>query len=196
MILEFKKNQIIKIVPQDVDASCSLSVVDCCDEFLIVSRDTNCHREITGKVECFSMTEDGVIYFKSKISKINEEQYKLTLPITHNILQRREYTRIEFNSTISLISEDDKQVEATITDISAGGMKIISQQELSISNDYKFNLNLDKTQDIKAVFEPIRQDKNADGSYLTSGKFKMISNKDRILLAQFCFRKHMENNNK
>ena len=197
MLLEFKKNQTIKIVPQDVDAACNLSVVDSCDEFLIVSREKSCGREITGKVECFSMTESGIVYFKSKISKIDDNQYKLTLPITHNVLQRREYTRIEFNAGILLTSEDkQQQIKAIVTDISAGGMRLVSENELSISKDYSFDLNFDKTQNISAVFSPIREDKNEDGTYVTSGKFKKISNKDRISLAQFCFRKHMENTNK
>lgn len=196
MLLEFKKNQTIKIVPQDVDAACNLSVVDSCDEFLIVSREKSCGREITGKVECFSMTESGIVYFNSKISKIDENQYKLTLPITHNVLQRREYTRIEFNANIVLVSDDKQQVEALVTDISAGGMKIVSEKELAISKDYSFDLCFDKSQNISAVFSPIREDKNENGTYVTSGKFKKISNKDRISLAQFCFRKQMENTNK
>ncbi len=196
MLLNFKENQIIKIVPQDVDASCNLTVVDSCEEFLIVTRQSPCRREITGKVECFSMTEDGIIYFKSKISKIDDVQYKLTLPITHNTLQRREYTRVEFNSNIILTTSANQQIDALVTDLSAGGMRLISNKELSMSEDYTFNLKLDKTQEIKAIFSPIREDKNTDGTYVTSGKFKQISNKDRISLAQFCFKKQMENTNK
>lgn len=196
MLSVFKKNQIIKIVPQDVEAACNLLVLDSCDEFLIVEKEQACHREITGKVECFSMSDDGILYFKSKISKIDENQYKLTLPIAHQLLQRREYTRIEYNSNIILNSHDSIQVDALVTDISAGGMRLVSQKELSLSLEYNFSLKLDKLQEISAVFVPIRQDKNDNGTYVTSGKFKMISNKDRILLAQFCFRKHMENTNK
>ena len=195
MLLEFKENQIIKIVPQCVDAACNLSIVDSCEEFLIVVKDKPCRKEITGKVECFTMADEGIIYFKSKISKIDDIQYKLTLPITHQILQRREYTRVEFNSSIQLYSIDNQCIDALVTDISAGGMRIVSQNELSLSLEYKFSLKYDKLQELNAVFVPIRQDKEAE-TYVTSGKFKMISNKDRISLAQFCFRKHMENTNK
>jgi len=196
MLLNFKENQTIKIVPQDVDASCNLTVVDSCDEFLVVKRQKPCSREITGKVECFSMAEEGIVYFKSKISKIDDAQYKLTLPITHNTLQRREYTRIEFNANVVLTTNSNQQIDALVTDLSAGGMKLISQKELSMSEDFAFSLKLDKTQEISALFSPIREDKNDNDTYITSGKFKKISNKDRIALAQFCFRKQMENTNK
>ena len=195
MISTFKKNQIIKIVPQEVEASCNLQIVDCCEEFLTVKKEKENRYEITGKVECFTMADDGVIYFNSKISRINDELYKLTLPISHNILQRREYTRIEFNSSVILKSTNN-EIEAKIIDLSAGGMRVSSTDELAMSADYSFNLMLDKTQTITAEFSPIREDKNNDDTYITSGKFKMISNKDRILLAQFCFKKHMENTNK
>ena len=196
MLSVFKKNQIIKIVPQDVDAACNLSVVDSCEEFLVVTRETACSREITGKVECFTMADEGILYFNSKISKIDDTQYKLTLPLTHKVLQRREYTRVEFNSNIILQTADNQQFEALITDLSAGGMKLISNKELSMSEDYTFYLKFDKSQEVNAVFSPIREDRNENGTYITSGKFKKISNKDRIALAQFCFRKHMESTNK
>ena len=196
MLSTFKKNQIIKIVPQDVDASCNLSVVDSCEEFLVVVRETACSREITGKVECFSMADEGILYFNSKISKIDDVNYKLTLPLTYKVLQRREYTRIEFNSSIELQTSENQFFDALIMDLSAGGMRVVSNKELSMSEDYNFVLKFDKSQEINAVFSPIREDKNEDGTYITSGKFKKISNRDRITLAQFCFRKHMENINK
>ena len=196
MLSTFKENQVIKIVPQDAEAACSLIVTDSCEDFLIVTKLISSNKEITGKVECFTMADEGIIYFKSKISKIDDVQYKLPLPISHQVLQRREYTRIEFNSNIILKTDDNQEIEALVTDLSAGGMKLISKKELSISTDYHFVLKYDKTQEIKAVFSPIREDKNTDGTYVISGKFKNITNKDRISLAQFCFRKHMENTNK
>lgn len=196
MLSTFKENQIVKIVPQDVEAACNLVVVDSCDDFLIVKRESQAKREITGKVECFTMAENGIIYFKSKISKIDDEQYKITLPITHQVLQRREYTRIDFNANIVLSADDNSTIDALVTDLSAGGMRLISSKELSISKEYQFVLKYDKAQEISAIFSPMREDKTSDETYVTSGKFKMISNKDRIALAQFCFRKHMENTNK
>lgn len=196
MLSLFKENQIIKVVPTDVEASCSVRVLDSCDEFLCVTPQKDlAGKEITGKVECFTIAEDGIIYFNSKISRIDDNQYKLTLPITQKTLQRREYTRIAFNANI-LLKTPTNQIDVLITDLSAGGMRVISQKELSMSEDYNFTLLLDKTQTVNAVFAPIRQDKSEQNTYITSGKFKMISNRDRISLAQFCFRKHMENTNK
>ncbi len=196
MLSTFKENQIIKIVPTDIEAACSMRVLDSCDEFLCVTPEkTIANKDITGKVECFALAEDGIIYFNSKISKIDDQQYKLTLPITQKILQRREYTRVEFNANI-VLNTHNQQVDVLITDLSAGGMRVVSQKELSMSEDYSFTLHLDKVQTINAIFAPIRQDKNDNNAYLTSGKFKMLPNKDRITLAQFCFKKQMENTNK
>ena len=129
-----------------------MSVVDSCDDFLVVTKLCESNKEIVGKVECFTMADDGIIYFKSKISKIDDIQYKLTLPISHQVLQRREYTRIEFNSNIILKTGDNQEVEALVTDLSAGGMRLISKKELSISTDYHFVLKYDKNQEMKAFF--------------------------------------------
>lgn len=196
MLSTFKENQIIKIVPTDVEAACSVRVKDSCGEFLCITPEQPISdKDITGKAECFTLAEDGIIYFKSKISKIEDNLYKLTLPITQKTLQRREYTRIEFNANIQL-KTSTQQIDVLITDLSAGGMKVVSQKELSMSEDYSFSLTIDKKQTITGIFAPIRQDKTETNTYATSGKFKMISNRDRITLAQFCFRKHMENTNK
>ena len=196
MLLEFKENQIIKVVPQDVESTCSVRVLDSCEQFLCVTVvNPQSGRELTGKAECFMLADEGVVYFKSKITKIDEQQYKLTLPITHKVLQRREYTRIQFNAPVELRGES-QQFDVLVTDLSAGGMKLIAAKELSMSEDYSFTLQLDKQQSINADFSPIRQDKNENSTYVTSGKFKNLSNKDRITLAQFCFRKQMESINK
>lgn len=196
MLLSFKENQIIKIVPQDVEATCSVRVLDSCEEFLCVELVVpQGEKVLTGKAECFTNVDDGIIYFKSKISKIDENQYKLTLPITHKLLQRREYTRISVNNCI-VLKVENREVDVLMTDLSAGGMRLISPKELSLSGEYECTLELDKTHSITTLFAPIRQDKNEKGSYVTSGKFSKLSNKDRIALAQYCFRKQMENINK
>ena len=116
-------------------------------------------------------------------------------PITHKFLQRREYTRVEFLKNI-LLKDEDKTIKATILDISAGGLKLSTPEEMSLSKNYKLNFELDKNVVIDCLFQPIRIESDNAHGYTVSGRFKVIKNIARISLVQFCFRKQLENQNK
>ena len=74
-------------------------------------------------------------------------------------------------------------------------MKLKTSERLDIDSEYDLTLNL-KREAINSKFEPIRVEKNDDGSYTLSGRFKFSSNADKIALMQFCMKKNLENVNK
>lgn len=189
-----KENQIIKVVPQDVEQACSMRIKEVSEKYLKITCEKNTN-ELSGNAEFFAVANDGIVYFQSNIEKTDENDYKVILPPAHKILQRREYSRIEFHAPVTLKSENN-EIKVVTIDISAGGMQVLSENEISMSTDYDFSLALDKNQKVEAILAPIRQDKTADNKYLISGRFKLLKNKDRIALVQFCFRKQMENTNK
>ena len=78
--------------------------------------------------------------------------------------------------------------------ISAGCLKLSTEEQLKLLTEYNINFDIEN-KSIKCVFEPIRIEAIND-KYVSSGRFKGITNFDRIALVQFCFRKQIENSNK
>ncbi len=144
-------------------------------------------------VEMFSMTNRGQIYFETIVKEKNEDKLTLWFPITFKYLQRREYTRIPEAKDIKLI-QNDEVIDAKIEDISAGGLKITAQKQLQLLSLYSSVIEVDN-EEVKCLFEPIRIEANGE-VFIISGRFKEISNHDRIALVQYCFKKQIENSNK
>ncbi len=193
MSVLFKEKQIIKIIPDNVEFACNMQILNSDDKFIRISSE-NSDKALTGDVECFSVADEGILYFKSVLEK-EGTNFKLIAPSKVSMLQRREYSRTPLSAEV-IMKSVKAEIRVKTTDISAGGMQILSAGEIAMSADYNFTLELDKYKSISAVFTPIRQDKNNDGSYTISGKFTTMESRDRIALVQFCFKKQMENTNR
>lgn len=192
-----EKETVFKIIPKNPEGATKCKVVDICDGVFKVELLT---QESVGKnepAELFLITPQGLLYFETFTREVNDNIVELLYPISHKFLQRREYTRIDFTKNI-LIKERDKEenIKAQVLDVSAGGMKISTPQEISLSKDYKVNFELDRNIQINCYFQPIRIESDSILGYTVSGRFKILKNIDRISLVQFCFRKQMENQNK
>ena len=186
-----KKNQLLKIVPEDVSLACTAKVKSIRDDCITVSTDTHLK---DGICECFSTTETGIIYFKSSIAK-NCGYYSVKIPKNHIIIQRREYSRIPLKQN-TILKGNSAQADVVIIDLSAGGAQILCNSELKMSENYEITIKLGNNISVKTMFTPIRQEKTDENNYAVSGKFKQISHKDRITLIQYCFSRLMENTNK
>ena len=192
-----QKNKEFKIIPKDIQGATKCTVVDVLEGSFDVQLKTDEKYNLNETVELFSITPQGLLYFETLISEVNQNNIKLLYPITHKFLQRREYSRVDFAKNIFLKEKNtDNNIKASVLDISAGGMKISSFDELSINKDYQINFELDRSIQIDCLFQPIRIEADAINGYTVSGRFKLLKNIDRISLVQFCFKKQMENQNK
>ncbi len=192
-----QKEKEFKIIPKDVTGATRCSVTDVLEGFFEIELKTDENYNINETVELFSITPQGLLYFETLISEVDKNKVKLLYPISHRFLQRREYSRVDFSKNIFLKeNESDNNIRASILDISAGGMKISSFEELSISKDYKVNVEIDRNIQIDCLFQPIRIEADNINGYTVSGRFKLLKNIDRISLVQFCFKKQMENQNR
>lgn len=190
------KSKEFKILPKDISGATKCVVKEAIDEDFEVELATSEKYNQGEVVELFSITPQGILYFETEIKSVNGKDVKIAYPNEHKLLQRREYTRIDFAKNIFLITKDSKEIKATTTDLSAGGMKLTTASQLELSEVYSIDLNLDKSTLIKVSFQPIRVETDNLMGYTVSGRFKNIKNIDRISLVQFCFRKQMENQNK
>lgn len=145
--------------------------------------------------EFYTQTSHGTLYFDSFPETIEGKRVKIATPAKHKFLQRRQYTRIKFVYDLDLKCGDDVK-KITTLDISAGGMKFRTNDNINIEAEYSISLPLSEKQYIDCKFSPIRIEKNENGGYTISGRFGYHNNIDKMTLTQFCTKRSIEIKNK
>lgn len=145
--------------------------------------------------EFYTQTSHGTLYFDSFPETIEGKRVKIATPAKHKFLQRRQYTRIKFVYDLDLKCGDDVK-KITTLDISAGGMKFRTNDNINIEAEYSISLPLSEKQSIDCKFSPIRIEKNENGGYTISGRFGYHNNIDKMTLTQFCTKRSIEIKNK
>ena len=90
----------------------------------------------------------------------------------------------------------DEIKKITTLDISAGGMKFRTNDNINIEAEYTIALPLSEEQTIECKFSPIRIEKNENGGYTVSGRFDFHNSIDKMTLIQFCTKRSIEIKNK
>lgn len=189
---QITENKDFYILSRNIDNATKCSVIDACEDCFHVKLYEKLKYEKDESVELFAMTDKGQLYFETVIKDISEDVLSIWFPISYKYLQRREYSRITSDIEI-ILDKSDSKLNAKIVDISAGGLKVITNEQLELKTGYNITINIEN-RCIKCVFEPIRIE-SFKNTFISSGLFKKISNSDRITLVQYCFRKLIENNN-
>ena len=143
----------------------------------------------------YSLTDNGYLYFESYIQNLENNVLTIANPVKHRFLQRRKFNRIKFLEDLELVYEENTHKVRTL-DISAGGMKIRTEDNLDMEKEYRVTLKLGNEQEVKCKYQLIRMEKGDNGIYTISGRFTNLSNIDKMTLVQFCMKKDMENHNK
>lgn len=191
-----EKDQIINIIPHDLQESNKGKIVDIKNNgFQVELFHEPKGLELKNMVEFYSQTKNGMLFFKSGVASIDKNLITITMPKKHRFLQRRTFTRVKFAKELNFVNNAIAYPVKSI-DISAGGMRIVTKENLNIDFEYEFDLPLLKGNVFKSVFVPIRIAKNDNGTYTLSGRFKNLTNTDKMALIQFCLRKDLENKNK
>ena len=190
---EILENKEFSILSRSIDNATKCHVVSVSEESFEVKLDIQGKYEVDESVELFTITSKGQLYFETIIKDIKDDILSLWFPINYRYLQRREYSRIHMDKEI-VLTKAGNNIDAKIVDISAGGLKVTTNEQLELMAQYSLSLNIDN-ETTNCTFEPIRIEANAN-SFVSSGRFNDITNHDRIALVQYCFRKQIENSNK
>ncbi len=191
-----KKDQLVTVVPQDFKNSNKGKVLDVSMEGFRMELKYKPEGLIKNHIcDFYSLTDNGYLYFESYIQELENNVISIANPVKHRFLQRRKFTRIKFIEDIELVYGDTVHKARTL-DISAGGMKLSTKENIDIEKEYKVTIKLSEEQDIKCKYQLIRVEKGDNGLYTISGRFVNLSNIDKMTLVQFCMKKDMENLNK
>ena len=191
-----KEEQLVTVVPQDFKNSNKGRVLSVDSEGFKMEL----KYEPTGLIknhicDFYSLTDNGYLYFESYIRDLEKNVVSIANPVKHRFLQRRKFTRVKFVENLELVYEDNVHSVRTL-DISAGGMKLCSENSLDIEKEYRVSINLTDEQVVNCKYQLIRVEKGDNGLYTISGRFTNLSNIDKMTLIQFCMKKDMENLNK
>lgn len=191
-----KKDQIVDIVPQDFKNVNKGKVLEVDMEGFTMELKYVPKGLLQNHIcDFYSLTDNGYLYFESYIKELKNNVISIANPIKHRFLQRRKFTRITFLSDIELVREGVTHKARTL-DISAGGMKLSTKENINIEYEYDVVLKLESELVVKCKYKLIRVEKNDAGIYTISGRFTCLSNVDKMTLVQFCMKKDMENINK
>lgn len=160
-----KKEQLVTIVPQDFKNSNKGKVLDVgLDGFKMelkykpegLIKDHIC--------DFYSLTDNGYLYFESYIQDIVNNVISIANPVKHRFLQRRKFTRIKFLENLELIWQDTVHKVRSL-DLSAGGMKLRTEENIDIEKEYKVCIKLSDEQEVKCKYQLIRVEKGDNGLY-------------------------------
>lgn len=190
---QIKENIEFNIISRSIDNAEKCIVIETCEDCFKVKLKNKQKYENGESVELFAMTDKGQLYFETIIKEVEDDIISIWFPLSYKYLQRREFSRIQVKKNIEL-KINNKIIPAKISNISAGGLKIITDEQLELRNDYSIIINIEN-KEVNVIFEPIRVESGLNG-FISSGRFKEINSYDRIALVQYCFRKQIEISNK
>ena len=187
-----KNEQLVTIVPQNFKCTNKGKVIDVSMDGFKMELKYKPEGLIVNHIcDFYSFTENGYLYFESYIQSLENNVIKIANPIKHRFLQRRKYTRIKFIEELELKNESTVHKVRTL-DLSAGGMKIQTKDNIDIEKEYKVTIKLSDEQEINCKYQLIRVEKGDNGLYTISGRFIALSNIDKMTLVQYCMKKDME----
>ena len=191
-----EKDRKITVVPSDFKCANKGTIVDVEPRYFTIELEYEPDGIMRHNYcEFYTQTNHGTLYFDSYPETIEGIRVKIANPAKHRFLQRRQYTRIKFVHELDLTA-DNIAHKITTLDISAGGMKIKTNENINIEGNYKIVLPLSEEQFVECVFSPIRIEKNENGGYTISGRFEYHNNKDKMTLTQYCTKRSIEIQNK
>ena len=192
-----EKNQKVMIIPADFKFANKGVVTDVSPEGFALKLDYPAEGILRNNYcEFYTDTKHGTLHFESYAKEIgNDNVLQIANPAKHKFLQRRKFTRIKYVHDLSL-SKDGVSHNITTLDISAGGMKFKTSENIDIEGKYEIALPLTGDASVACYYCPIRIERLDDGSYNHSGRFEYKQNHDRMVMIQYCTKRSIEIQNK
>ncbi|MBO8431060.1 PilZ domain-containing protein [Spirochaetes bacterium] len=145
--------------------------------------------------EFYVETKNGTLFFESFPKNIEGKTLLIASPAKHKFLQRRQFRRVKYVHELDLTT-DNENYKITTLDISAGGIKFKTHENINIEGLYDITLPLSENINVSCKYSPIRIEKGNDGIYTHSGRFVYDDNRNKMELIQYCTKRSIEIKNK
>ena len=190
MILKEKMK--FKIVPENIDDTFETEIIEANDDNISFVILNNALKE-GEKFDAYMLSNDGIIFFSANVNKIENNIAKINTGFTPELLQRRQYARVKVDkeAVIKEKANEEKTIKTHLCDISVGGFKLISKENVDEEKLYVLEVNLNGN-NLQLPFSLINIIEEDDKTYTISARFENIQNTDKIALVQYCYKKQAE----
>lgn len=191
-----KINQYVKIVPDNVSKISSGVIAEINSDCFSVKHDIDNKYSAGMKADILVTNGDYLIKFTATLDKAKNNLLYFLIPKEYKIIQRREYPRISTSIPVTCreAGNSDNNFSSVITNLSGGGMQIISPKMINQGILLEAGFKISNKRKIYATIEVLRSAKsgNEQEKFFLAGIFKKIPNIDRISIIQFCFKRRIE----
>ena len=195
MLEYIQKNSIFYILPENINNAGAYSFEKSENNTITFISQKNTELTSDDTVEIFVNSTEGIIYFKSAIKNVENNLVTIDFPNDYEILQRRENKRIKLNLPV-VIEKDEIKKEVMLIDISVGGIKILSDEQMLLNTKYSVIFNFDQTISVFGFVPKRIMLSDDEKSFYISGQIMSKSPKDKIALVQYCYKKEFEQSNR
>ena len=188
-----KEQQKIKIIPEDINKfAVGIIISSQTDSFVAQVNNSSLITE-GQEIEVLVSSDDFILLFNSKVNKIVDNNVFFSVLSKPNYVQKREYPRIPVCIPVKLfsINNDSTSQGANIINLGGGGMQMNSPFELKKNTIINTKFKLSDKNEISVLFKVLRTGL-AEKGYNISGEFHQISNFNKTLIIQFCFKRQLE----
>lgn len=204
-----KENQKIKIIPDKINRISTGVVIKSGTDFFVAEINNSSFVSQGLEPEILISFDDYMVMFTSKIFKIEQNKVFFSVPLRFTFVQKREYPRVAANIPVLIKdSAGQSETEGVVKNIGGGGMQVFSPIKFKLNSILNVSFNLSGRNKINTSFEVLRvTDCTEDSDYsseffagfnnkdfIISGRFREISNFDKISIVQFCFKHQLELN--
>ena len=201
MSIKLEEIRGLKVIPKNYESSTVCSIGEVMPDKFELDLDKLEESELDdyaqgSEIEVFGLHKNGIAYFTSTILEKNAKKLLVKFPDEVSEIQRRKYSRVRYEGTLKVSDYDNAKIIPC--DISAGGLRFISDNSFVVGNEYDIKIELLNNLIINCTMQPIRVEEASDESqlYSISVKFKKIRSIDRIALMQYSLRRISELENK
>ena len=128
---EIIENREFCILSRSIDNAEKCTVVEVFEDSFKVKLNSIQVYEKNESVELFAMTSNGQLYFETLVKEVDGDILTIWFPITYKYLQRREFSRIALEKEV-VLEKEKEEINAKMVDISAGGLKLVTQKQLKM----------------------------------------------------------------
>lgn len=191
--MHLTENLKLRIVPEDIENTFETTILKIDENNIYFDLENNI-LPANQIFDAYAINENGIIFFSTKLDKIENNIAQFSNQIKIEKLQRRQYSRIKIDNDIEIIEKNNQETKTNgwFIDISVGGFKMHLKTTLNMQKKYILKTNLDG-KSLELEFKLISLTKDMENLYTASARFENISNTDKITLVQYCYRKQAEN---
>ena len=107
--MQLKENEKIRVVPENFEETFDATINKIDDDYVYFNLDNN----VLGAGEVFDdyvISNNGILFFTTKVEKIEDNIVSFTKKIKLEQLQRRQYVRVKLDNDVEILNNENEKL--------------------------------------------------------------------------------------